>query len=330
MEKQIDFLAIGDIATEPFIRIIDAEANCDLQGEHCKICFRFGEKVPYESATVCNAVGNSPNVAVGVSRLGISSHLVSYIGDDSVGKQNLETLMKEGVGIDFMKIVPGMESNYHFVLWYGNERTILVKHTEFPYSFTPEVPPAKWVYLSSLASNSLEYHKEIYSYLEKNKDTKLAFQPGTFQIKLGFENIKELYERTEIFFCNVSEAGRILQENIDDKIKLIKKLKDLGPKIVIMTDGVRGAYAYDGNRILFLPVYDTTCVEATGAGDSFASAIIGALLLGKTFEEALLWGPINASSVVLEVGAQKGLLSRERIEEYLIMAPMDYKITEIK
>ena len=72
-DKQIDFLAIGDIATEPFIKIIDAEANCDLQGEHCKICFRFGEKVAYESAEVCHAVGNSPNVAVGVSKFGISS-----------------------------------------------------------------------------------------------------------------------------------------------------------------------------------------------------------------------------------------------------------------
>ncbi len=336
MEKQIDFLAIGDIATEPFIRISDAEANCDLQGEHCKICFRFGEKVPYESATVCSAVGNSPNVAVGISRLGISSHLLSYIGDDSVGKQNLETLIREGVGVDYMKIVPGMESNYHFVLWYQNERTILVKHTEFPYSFPSDVASAKWVYLSSLAPNSLEYHKEIHSYLEKNPETKLAFQPGTFQIKLGVEELKPIYERTEIFFCNVTEAERILNKKDlatqagEDKIKLIKELKDLGPKIVIMTDGVRGAYCYDGERVLFIPVYSTeSSYESTGAGDSFASAIIGALLLDKTLEEALLWGPINAMSVVSFVGAQKGLLTREKIEEYIASAKEDYKVSTI-
>ncbi len=330
MEKQIDFLAIGDIATEPFIRISDAEANCDLQGEHCKICFRFGEKVPYESALVCSAVGNSPNVAVGISRLGINSHLLSYIGDDSVGKQNLETLIREGVGVDYMKIVPGMESNYHFVLWYQNERTILVKHTEFPYSFSSDIAPAKWVYLSSLAPNSLEYHKEIHSYLEKNPETKLAFQPGTFQIKLGVEELKSIYERTEIFFCNVTEAERILEKNNEDKLELIKELKNLGPKIVIMTDGIRGAYSYDGENIYSIPVYNSdSSYESTGAGDSFASAIIGALLLGKTLEEALLWGPINAMSVVSFVGAQKGLLSREKIEEYLNNAPEHYKITKL-
>lgn len=75
-----------------------------------------GEKVPYESALVCSAVGNSPNVSVGISRLGINSHLLSYIGDDSIGKQNLETLIRRRCWCDYMKIVPGMESNYHFVL----------------------------------------------------------------------------------------------------------------------------------------------------------------------------------------------------------------------
>lgn len=329
MEKQIDFLAIGDIATEPFIRISDAEANCDLQGEHCKICFRFGEKVPYESAEVCNAVGNSPNVAVGISKLGINSNLISYIGDDSVGKQNLESLMKDGVGVDYMKIVPGMESNYHFVLWYQSERTILVKHTEFPYSLPADLPEAKWVYLSSLASNSLEYHKEIASYLEKYPNTKLAFQPGTFQIKLGVEAIKEIYEKTEIFFCNITEAERILDKKGEDKIKLMQGLRELGPKIIIMTDGVKGAYAYDGENAFFVPVYNTSTYESTGAGDSFAAAFIGALILGKSLEEALLWGPVNAMSVVSQVGAQKGLLTREKIEEYLLNAPEGYKVTKI-
>lgn len=330
MEKQIDFLAIGDIASEPFIRITDAEANCDLQGEHCKICFRFGEKVAYESAQVCNAVGNSPNVAVGVSKLGVNSALVSYVGDDSVGKQNIESLMKDGVNVDYMKIVPGMESNYHYVLWYENERTILVKHTEFPYSFDENIPSAKWVYLSSLASNSLEYHDQILNYLNKNTETKLAFQPGTFQIKLGFEKLKYIYERTEILFCNVSEAKRILETEEDDRLKILSMLKNLGPQNIVMTDGLKGAYLYDNKNICFVPVYNTSSVESTGAGDSFASAMIGALILGKDIREAFIWGPINAMSVVSFVGAQKGLLSKEKIEEYLASASDDYKLTILK
>jgi ribokinase len=329
MEKQIDFLAIGDIATEPFIKIVDAEANCDLQGEHCKICFRFGEKVPYESAEVCHAVGNSPNVAVGVSKLGINSSLISYIGDDMIGRQNIESLMKDNVMVDHMKIVPGMESNYHFVLWYQTERTILVKHTEFPYSLGDDVPEAKWVYLSSLASNSTNYHKEIVLYLKKFPNTKLAFQPGTFQIKLGVPALKEIYESSEILFCNLSEAKRILETEEDDKIKLMEMLRNLGPKKIVMTDGLNGAYSLDGENVWFMPVYSTSSYESTGAGDAFASAMISALILGKELQEALTWGPINSMSVVSEVGAQKGLLTREKIEEYLASAKEDYKVNKI-
>ena len=50
--------------------------------------------------------------------------------------------------------------------------------------------------------------------------------------------------------------------------------------------------------------------------------------MGKDLKEALLWGPINSMSVVQYVGAQEGLLTREKIEEYLQNAPEDYKVTK--
>jgi sugar/nucleoside kinase (ribokinase family) len=237
--------------------------------------------------------------------------------------------MKDSVNIDHMKIVPGMESNYHFVLWYQNERTILVKHTEFPYSFPQDIEEAKWVYLSSLASNSADYHKEIIEYLKKYPNSKLVFQPGTFQIKLGVEVLKDIYERTEILFCNLSEIKRILNTEEDDKIKLMDMLRSLGPKIVIMTDGLKGAYLNDGTDVYFMPVYSTSSYESTGAGDAFASAFISALILGKDLKEALTWGPVNAMSVVSQVGSQKGLLSQDKLEEYLANAPEDYKVRKI-
>ena len=82
--KQVDILAIGDIATEPFIKIKEAEAKCDVDGEHCKLCLNYGGKIPYESAEICHAVGNSSNVAISASRLGLNSYLISYIGDDNL------------------------------------------------------------------------------------------------------------------------------------------------------------------------------------------------------------------------------------------------------
>jgi len=325
MEKQIDFLAIGDIVTEPFIRVSDAEVTCDSNNEHCKLSFRYGDKVPYDSVEICKAVGNSPNAAVAAARLGVNSYLISYVGDDLVGKEDMESLIKDNVKIDHMMTVPGMISNYHYVLWYGVDRTILIKHTEFPYSFPMDLPEPKWMYLSSLAANSTNYHLEIGEYLKQHPSVKLAFQPGTFQMKLGVEVLKNIYANTEVFFCNFEEAQRILNTEEEDRVKLMSMLRELGPRIIVVTDGMNGSYAHDGSETWFMPVFPGEPLDRTGAGDAFSSTFTTALLLGKSIPEALSWAPINSMSVVAQVGAQKGLLFREKLEEYLANAPEDYK-----
>jgi sugar/nucleoside kinase (ribokinase family) len=327
----IDFLAIGDIVTEPFIKITDAETTCDLNKEHCKLSFRFGDKIPYESAEVCKAVGNSPNAAVCAARLGLNTCLVSYIGEDSVGKENIEELLNNKINIDYMETVPGMKSNYHFVLWYDTERTILVNHNEYPYSFPSDLPEPKWIYLSSLAQNSTEYHVQIVEYLKIHPDVKLAFSPGTFQMKLGYEALKDVYERTEVFLCNKQEAQRVLKnDKIENELDLLKMLHSLGPKIVVVTDGLNGAYASNGEEAWFVPIYPKDPYERTGAGDAFCSTFVSCQILEKSIPESLLRSGINAMSVVQQVGPQKGLLTIDQIEEVLAEAPENYKVTKIK
>ncbi|MEK7088564.1 MAG: carbohydrate kinase family protein, partial [Patescibacteria group bacterium] len=209
-------------------------------------------------------------------------------------------------------------------------RTILIKHTEFNYKF-PKLGEVSWMYLSSLASNSLEYHKEIVEFLKKNPETKLAFQPGTFQMKFGTENLKDIYERTEIFFCNLEEAQRILKIQSKDVLVLSKGIAALGPKMVVISDGPNGAYFYKDGELWYNSIYPDIIppLERTGAGDAFSSTFTAALALGKSPLEAFSWGPINSMSVVQYIGAQTGLLNREKLEEYLKNAPENYKIRKI-
>ncbi|MEI6478962.1 MAG: carbohydrate kinase family protein, partial [bacterium] len=218
---------------------------------------------------------------------------------------------------------------YNYVLWYGSDRTILVKHEKFPYTL-PKFKAPKWIYLSSLGEHSLPFHKTIEEYLLENPQVKLAFQPGTYQMKFGTEALKDIYKRTEVFFCNVEEAERILGIDNKGNIKdLAKKISDLGPKIVCLTDGSNGSYAYEKEKdiLFFMPSYPDIKppYERTGAGDAFSSTFTSALILGKTIEEALMWAPINSMSVVQEIGAQKGLLTEEKILQYLKIAPEEYK-----
>lgn len=329
--KDFDFVAIGDITTDAFIRIKEASVNCDINKEKCKLCVSFGDKVPFEFVEVARAVGNSPNAAVSASRLGLKSSLVANVGDDQNGGECLATLKQNGIALDYIAIHKHTETNYHYVLWYEDERTILVKHQEFKYKL-PDIGNPKWVYLSSLAENSLPYHQEIGEYLDTHPEINLAFQPGTFQMKLGVEKLRKIYEHTKVLFCNKEEAKRILGIIEETPIKsLLEKILELGPKIAIITDGPKGAYSYDGNDFWFMPTYPDPKppYERTGAGDAFSSTVTSALALGKPLEEALTWGPINSMSVVQYIGAQKGLLSKEKIEELLKNAPEDYSPKKI-
>jgi len=329
--EPLDFLAIGDIVVEPFIRLTEAHVECKNPDE-CELCLRYGDKIPYESAVLVAAVGNSSNAAVAATRLGLKSALRAYIGNDHYGDECMNVLTHEGVNTDYMVREEGKETNHHYVLWFESDRTILVKHETFSYR-VPEISTSpKWIYLSSLADHSLPYHLALIEWLGHHPDAKLTFNPGTFQMNMGVEALKPLYERSELFVVNKEEAERILKLPPEQDSKtLLKGLRELGPNIVVITDGTNGAYAYDGNEMLLVPMYpdQDPPFERTGAGDAFTSSVSAALALGKPLKEALLWGPINAMFVVQKVGAREGLLTREKLEECLANAPESYKVTAL-
>lgn len=331
MNKDFDFISIGDIMTDAFIRLKDAKTNLDQTGKKSELILRFGDKVPYESVEEIRAVGNSANAAVCAKRLGLSSAMVTNLGDDQNGHECLATLQKNGVATDFVSVQKNKETNYHYVLWFEDDRTILVKHHDYEYKF-PDIGNPKWIYLSSLGENSLDYHNQIAEYLRKNQEVKFAFQPGTFQMKMGTEILKDLYARTDILFCNVEEAKKILNKPNEQDIKnLLKEMHDVGPNVVVITDGPKGAYAYDGYEGFFMrPFPDIKPpFERTGAGDAFSATFTSAIALGKSLFDAFLWGPVNSMSVVQHVGAQKGLLSQEEILKFLATAPADFRPEKI-
>ena len=235
------------------------------------------------------------------------------------------------MGTDFVKINPGFKTNYHYVLWYGAERTILIKHENYSYNI-PDIGEPEWIYFSSINETAFPViHNKLADYLESHQNTKFAFQPGKFEIKLGKEKLERLYKLSTLFFCNVEEAEKILGINNLDIKKLLQGMFDLGPKIVVITDGPKGAYAYDGIDMWFIKNYPDPKppVSRTGAGDAFSSTFTSAISLGKTLPEALEWAGINSMAVVQHVGANVGLLSREALEKYLADAPEDYKPIKI-
>ncbi len=327
-----DFVAIGDIVTDAFIRLREAEVHKNMRHETREICMSWGTKIPYDGVMEVSAVGNCANAAVAAARIGSSSALVTNQGDDEIGKKNLKALESNRVATEFVTSHKTIKSNYHYVLSFKGERTILVKHEVYPYAL-PDIGEPKWLYLTSLGETSTDFHDEIADYLDKHPNINLVFQPGTFQIQLGKDVLSRVYNRAKIFFCNVEEAQQILDTESRDIKKLVVDIRALGPEIVCITDGPNGAYAYDSksDELWRIGTYPDPKppIDRTGAGDAFSSTFAIALALGKTVPEALSWGPINSMNVVQYYGAQEGLLTREKLEEYLAKAPAEYKAKKI-
>ncbi len=333
MAEQPDVVSIGDIVTDAFIKLLDDQAVTYQNDDGKWLAMQYGTKLPFDHAEVIEGVGNAANAAVAFAKLGLDSALVANVGADQPGRDMIQALDKKKVDSRFVRINHGKVSNYHYVLWYKEERTILIKHEEYDYHW-PHLRPTevpKWVYFSSISEHAIAYHDQVADWLEEHPEVKLAFQPGTFQMEAGAERLKRIYARTEVVIVNREEAVIVGGGNHEDFNDLFDHLHALGPKIVVITDGPDGAYASDGNVRLRMPLYPDPAppVERTGAGDAFASTFVAALIKGNNIEGALQWAPINSMNVVQKVGAQAGLLTEPEIAELLRQAPDYYKPTPL-
>lgn len=332
---KIDVLNIGDIVTDAFIKLIDEYGRVEDAPDGKRLSLPFSTKIPFDHAEILDAVGNSANTAVNFAKLGLKSSFVTNVGDDQAGRDMVVALQKNNVDTRFVKANAGKKSNYHYVLWYGDERTILINHEKYDYhwpTFRPDELP-EWAYFSSISEGALDYHDDVAQWLEDHPTVKLAFQPGTFQLLAGVERLQRIYARAEVLAVNFEEAQQILKQPSDmrDIHVLFNGLHALGPKIVVITDGPAGSYASDGENRFKMPIYPDPAapVERTGCGDAYTSTFVAALIKGYPLEGALQWAPITPTNVVQHVGAQAGLLDENTLKEWLEKAPEWYKAERI-
>lgn len=320
-------LSVGDIISGAFITLDgDYVAITTDEKGFKRLSFEWGAKLPYEQLEIVKAVECAPNAAVSLSRLGLDVSLMAWLGDDKVGQEMIDYLKEQKVGTDNLVREAGKNSNYHFYLKYGADRTKLQKFEDYSYKWHEPTIKPDWLYLGVLGKNTWPLHEEMLAYLDANPDIKLAFQPGMYHIIWGAEKMAPFYKRAEIVVANREEAAKITGKDLGEINGLLQGLHELGVKIAVVTDGPEGAYASDGQKLLYMPIYPDLKkpYDRTGAGDAFASTLTAALAMGESLETALTWAPINSMHVALFVGAQTGLLTKDKIDEFLHAAPENY------
>ncbi len=318
--ENFDLLSIGDASIDTFMTPLESETLCRLDSKECFIAFSFGDKIPVKNLEF-SIGGNAANNSVGTKRLGVNCAIVLTLGQDSVGDMVLDRLKGEGVDPTYVVQQPGTTSNYSTIINYSGERTIFVYHAPRSYEFPVKLPQTPWVYLTSMGESFRPFYNHMSEWLTKNSGIKLAFNPGSWQLRSDYKDIESIMKLCYVIFVNREEAEKLTSfgESENKDRDLLIALQKLGPKMCVITDGGAGALAYDSINGKFFKVgtMPVDAYERTGAGDAFGSGFLSALIHGRLVEEALLWGTCNSASVIGYTGSQKGLLKEAEMSVWL-------------
>lgn len=307
-----DVVTVGNAVIDAFLSLKDASEYVTLNRAEHTLCVAYGQKILLQDCQFLLG-GNACNVAVGLNRTGFTSALMAEIGSDEFSEKIVRGLKHEGVTTELIIRGKG-KSSFSIGLNFQGERTLFVEHFERPHDFHFESLETHMIYLTSLGHSWEQVYRRVGEYIARHHEAILAFNPGSVQFLDGVHTFSYLFPLTTVLFVNKEEAEKIV--GVKGEIKeLLIKLHKLGPKIICLTDGERGAYAIDETGTI-QHQEKITCpvVERTGAGDAFATGFLAAFLAKKSLKEAMLYGVHNAASVIGHVGAQAGLLTKEELD----------------
>ena len=305
-----DVITVGSATVDVFakthfselIKIMDPKGETDL------IAFPSGSKILIDELEF-TVGGGGTNTAVALSRLG---HKVGFIGKLGQGTNSdfiHKNLMQEK--IDLLCAHGKGNAGYSIILdALDHDRTILAYKGINDELKAADVPfkklKTKWIYFSAMMGESFHTLEKIAEFAQKN-EIKAAFSPSSYLAEKGKRHLRNILSRTELLILNKEEAELLVGNDSFDN--LLVKLKGLGPKIAVITDGKKNLYAIDDLHIYYAFPPPVRIVDATGAGDAFASSFLCGLLKSKDTEFAIKLGIINAQSVVSHYGAKNILLS---------------------
>jgi sugar/nucleoside kinase (ribokinase family) len=86
-------------------------------------------------------------------------------------------------------------------------------------------------------------------------------------------------------------------------LRAAREIAKLGPKWVVVKKGEHGVLIFADNEFIALPAFPVeNVVDPTGAGDTFAGALIASLFTGQSFASSVATGIVAASMTVEKFG----------------------------
>jgi len=320
--KNFDIVTIGGAMRDIFFSTKEGKVVSNEKDPLCRymIAFELGAKV-YVDTVYFESGGGANNTATGFSLLGLKTALIARIGNDREGDSLIKATLKHRIDTSLVEVDQKISTGFALILTIKEFKRA---QTIFAYRGTSdilEIPnlnfKTKWIYVSSLSCPNWPNILDRVFKLKKS-GVKFAWNPANVQLKAGAKKLSPWLRELDVLIFNEDEARELVLSN--KKIKdfsmknLIKIVHQMGPKIVVITVGQKGAYAYDGDKFYFQRPWPSKVINITGAGDSFSSGFVASLFYKPdNIRQALVWGVRNSASVIHLFGAQNGLLTKSQI-----------------
>ena len=261
--------------------------------------------------------GGGTNTAVSFSRLGLKTAYLGKVGDDDNGKKVLSLLKKEK--INFVGLVDSKEQTGYSIILdsIGQDRTILTNkgannNLRFG-EINKKKLKARWFYFSSMMADSLITLDHLAHFAHEN-EMNIAFNPSSYLIKENKNLVLHILAKAKILLFNKEEAELLCgPHEIHEIKKMLKKIHQMGPDIVVITDGANGCYASDKLHFYSIRPRKTKVIETTGAGDAFASSFLTGFIKKREMDFALRMGMANSEAVIQHIGAKENLLTYKKV-----------------
>lgn len=277
--------------------------------------------------------GAESNVASALARLGKSTAWWSSLPNNTLGRQVASTLRMHGVDTASIAWREGRLGTY-FVEFGSAPRATTVIYDransaasqmtldDFDWSLLAQT---RWLHLTgitpALSQNCLETVRHALQQVKQNgiqRSFDLNYRAKLWSPEDAAPVLSELAAQCSLVIAADRDIKTLFGLEGDSVAQQL--FERWQPELLIITQGERGAIAYDGRQIVHAPALQVAEPIRIGAGDAFDAGLLYALMENKTPHEALIYGNTLAA-LKMTMPGDIALVTRAELEQLVHNPP---------
>ncbi len=269
--------------------------------------------------------GAASYISLAASYFTQKSKLVAVVGEDFPAAF-IDHLQAKGVDTEGLQIKKGEKSFF----WSGkyhtdmNSRDTLITELNVLADFDPIIPDSYQDCEYLMLGNLTPAIQQLVINRLTKRPKLIVMDTMNFWMEIALDDLKNTLKMVDVLTINDEEARQLSGEY--SLVKAAAKIREMGPKYLIIKKGENGALLFHGKEVFFAPALPLEEVfDPTGAGDTFAGGFIGYLaktgdISFENMKNAIIFGSAMASFCVEKFGTERIVELQEEELQHRIAA----------